>query len=32
LPFAVSDAAGEWKVRIRDSFTGETKEILIAVN
>ena len=32
LPLAVNDAAGGWKVRIRDSFTGETKEVTLAVN
>ncbi|MGI8992611.1 MAG: beta-galactosidase [Bryobacteraceae bacterium] len=32
LPLALNDAAGEWKIRIRDGFTGETKEIALAVN
>ena len=32
LPLAVNDAAGGWKVCIRDSFTGETKEVTLAVN
>jgi len=32
LPSAVNDPAGTWKVRIRDSFTGETKEFALEVN
>jgi len=32
LPLAVNDPAGEWKIRIRDGFTGEIKELTLAVN
>ncbi|MDQ6665621.1 MAG: hypothetical protein M3Z23_14665, partial [Acidobacteriota bacterium] len=32
LPLALNDPAGEWKIRIRDAFTGETKETALAVN
>jgi hypothetical protein len=32
LPLAVNDVTGEWKIRIRDGFTGETKEISLAIN
>ncbi len=32
LPLAVNDAVGQWKIRIRDGFTGETKETILAVN
>ena len=31
IPLAVGDPVGEWKVRVRDAFTGETKEIALAV-
>ena len=32
LPFAMSDAAGTWKIRIRDSFTGFTQETTLVLN
>jgi hypothetical protein len=32
LPLALNDPAGEWKIRVRDAFTGETKELALAVN
>ncbi|MDQ6677475.1 MAG: beta-galactosidase [Acidobacteriota bacterium] len=32
LPLALNDPAGEWKIRIRDGFTGETRELALAVN
>ena len=32
LPLALNDPAGEWKIRIRDAFTGEAKELALAVN
>ena len=32
LPLAVGDVAGDWKIRIRDGFTGEIKELALAVN
>ena len=32
LPLAVNDPAGSWKIRIRDSFTGETRELTLVVS
>ena len=32
LPLAADEAVGDWKIRIRDAFTGDTTELVLAVN
>ncbi len=32
LPLAVNDPEGKWRIRIRDCFTGETRELALLVN
>ena len=32
LPLAVDETVGDWKIRIRDAFTGDTTELVLAVN